>query len=129
MLQQSPCRHVLKPEGELVASTNRKNQHLVAVAPTPHPITDGVAPLHIVEETYKHMWISPKVQVLLETDNANSDRAVAWISPYLKSRVVYPEMGHDSRSHLHPSYRRLVCRAIQWAAGKLVAGATQVVSK
>ncbi len=39
-----------------------------------HPITAGIGPFHIVDETYRRMWISPRVRPLLTTDNPNSDR-------------------------------------------------------
>ncbi len=46
-----------------------------------HPITAGIGPFHIVDETYKRMWISPHVRPLLTTDNPNSDHVLAWIGP------------------------------------------------
>jgi len=59
------------------------------------------------------------VQVILETDHPLADRPVAWVSPYAKSRVVYIQLGHDRRTHLHPSYRNLIRNAVQWAGGRL----------
>jgi hypothetical protein len=75
--------------------------------------------MHIWDETYKGLWVSPKVTLLLETDHPNNNREVAWISPYNKSRVVYIELGHDRKAHEHPSYRQLVRQAVLWAAGRL----------
>jgi type 1 glutamine amidotransferase len=109
----------LKAEGDHPASVVAKDQHLISEAVGAHAITEGVAPLHTIEETYKGMWISPANQVLLRTDNPTSDEAVAWISPYPHSRVVYIEMGHDRKTHLHPGYRQLVKNAILWTAGRL----------
>lgn len=82
-----------------------------------HPITEGLGAFRIHDETYKDLWISPKVKVLLRSDNPTSDGPVAWISPYEKSRVVYLQLGHDRNANLNPSYQRLVRNAIQWAAG------------
>jgi type 1 glutamine amidotransferase len=75
--------------------------------------------MHLRDETYKDVWISPKVKVLLKTDCPTSDGPVAWISPYEKSRVIYIELGHDQQAHQNPQYRELVRRAILWAAGRL----------
>jgi type 1 glutamine amidotransferase len=108
----------LKSEGDHPASVVAKDQHLISEAVGAHAITEGVAPLHTIEETYKGMWISPHNKVLLRTDNPTSDEAVAWISPYPHSRVVYIEMGHDRKTHLHPGYRQLVKNAILWTAGR-----------
>jgi type 1 glutamine amidotransferase len=73
----------------------------------------------LCDETYKGMWISPDVKVLLRTDNPTRDGPVAWISPYPKSRVVYIELGHGQTAHLHPAYRTLVQNAVRWSAGRL----------
>jgi len=107
----------LKPSGAQPAS---KYQHDVDFEVRPvgkHPILDGVGPFRIRDEAYKDMWRSPKTQVLLETDQPLNDKALAWVSPYAKSRVVYIQLGHDHYAHENPSYRRLVKNAIAWAAG------------
>jgi uncharacterized protein len=84
-----------------------------------HPITARLGTMHLWDETYKGMWISPDVKVLLRTDNPTSDGPVAWVSPYSKSRVVYIELGHGESAHLYPAYRTLVQDAIRWSAGRL----------
>lgn len=84
-----------------------------------HPVLKGIGTFGIHDETYKDLWISPKVKVLLTTDDKTSDGPVAWISPYEKSRVVYIQLGHDRNANLNPNFQRLVRNAIQWAAGKL----------
>jgi type 1 glutamine amidotransferase len=74
--------------------------------------------MHLWDETYHGMWISPDVKVLLRSDAATSDGPVAWISPYQKSRVVYIQLGHGETAHLYPNYRVLVQNAIRWTAGR-----------
>ncbi|HWQ52243.1 MAG TPA: ThuA domain-containing protein [Bryobacteraceae bacterium] len=83
-----------------------------------HPVTAGIGPMRIQDETYKGMWLSPDIQVLMKTDHPSSDGPVVWLSPYRKSRVVVIELGHDRKAHLHPGYRKLVGNAIRWSAGK-----------
>jgi uncharacterized protein len=84
-----------------------------------HPVTRGIKPFRIFDETYKNLWISPKVKPLLQSDHPTSDSTVAWVSPYDKSRVVYIQLGHDRNANLNPNYQRLVRNAIQWTAGRL----------
>jgi len=85
-----------------------------------HPITEGIEPFRLVaEEAYKAMWISPKVRVLLETDNPDNDKPVGWIGPHPTSRVVYLQPGHGRETHQNARYRRLVHNAILWVAGRL----------
>jgi type 1 glutamine amidotransferase len=84
-----------------------------------HPITAGIQAFPIHDEVYRGMWISPGVIPLLETDDPESDRVIAWISPYQKSRVVAIQPGHGAEAHENPIYRKLVHNAILWAAGRL----------
>ena len=110
--------YYLKTEGDRPASKPTIGQVVTARPVGNHPITADVGPLCWEEETYKGMTISPAVKVLLETDNPTSEKQIAWISPYEKSRVVVIMSGHDRKSHLHPGYRRLVRNAILWSAGR-----------
>jgi type 1 glutamine amidotransferase len=112
-------KYLLETEGEMPASTYLHDVDFFVRPTGSHPITSGIGPMHIRDETYKGMWISPEVEVILETDEETSDGPLAWISPYEKSRVVYLQLGHDRLAFLHPAYRELVERAILWSAGEL----------
>jgi type 1 glutamine amidotransferase len=83
-----------------------------------HVILDGVGELEVHDEAYKGMWLSPKSQVLMETDNPNNDRAVVWIGPWRKSRVAVIQLGHGPPTFGDTGYRKLVHNAIMWAAGR-----------
>jgi type 1 glutamine amidotransferase len=111
-------RYVGKAEVDQPASTFLHDVDIDARPVADHPVIRGVAPMLIHDETYKHMWISNKVKVLLETKHPTSDGPLAWISPYEKSRVVVIQLGHGAEAHRHPGYRQLVHNAIRWAAGR-----------
>jgi type 1 glutamine amidotransferase len=109
----------LEPQGDIPGSTVKfGEQHLITPAKG-HPITAHLEPFRITDETYKGLFISPKVTPLLTTDNATSDRVVAWIGPCTTSKVVFIQLGHDHISFSHPSYRALVHNSILWSAGRL----------
>src|SRR5581483_9840897 len=112
-------KFLLQPEGNMPASTYKHDEELCVRTVINHPITSRLGALHLWDETYKGMWISPDVKVLLKTDNPTSDGPIAWVSPYPKSRVVYIELGHDEKAHLYPAYRELVQDAIRWAGGRI----------
>lgn len=112
-------KYLSQPEGGRPASTYKHDEDLYVETVGKHAITRGLGPLHFRDETYHGMWISPKVSVLLRTNNPLSDGPVAWIGPYDKSRVVYIQLGHDRFAHQNPDYQELVHRAILWAAGRL----------
>jgi type 1 glutamine amidotransferase len=111
-------KYLLNPEGGRPASTYLHDELVFTRTVAKHPVTEGIGPLYFQEETYKGMWISPKVKVLMTTDNPTSDGPVVWISPYEKSRVIYIELGHDRYSHQDPGYQKLMHQAIRWAAGR-----------
>jgi len=111
-------KYQLKPDGNLPGSTYKHDQELIVRPAAKHPILAGIGEFHIQDETYKRLWISPEVKVLLTTDHPDSDGPVAWISPYAKSRVAVIQLGHDHWSHQHPAYRRLVKNAVNWGAGR-----------
>lgn len=112
-------KYLLKAEGDRPASTYKHDEEQCVRAVMRHPITARVSVMHLWDEVYKGMWISPDVKVLLRTDNPLSDGPVAWVSPYAKSRVVYIQLGHGETAHLYPNYRILVQDAVRWSAGKL----------
>jgi len=103
------------PDGK---KSSFKHDEILSVTPVgEHPVIAGIGPFKILDETYKDMWYSPKIQVLLKTDNPTSDGPVAWIGPCATSRVVCIQMGHDRHAHGNPAFKKLVRNAILWAAG------------
>lgn len=102
------------------AASTYKHDEAISVRPRgAHPITAGIGPFRIFDETYKGLWISPRASVLLETDNPSSDGPVMWTFPHDKARVVVLQLGHGPDAHRHPVYRRLVRNSILWAARRL----------
>ena len=112
-------RYILEAEKEHSASTYLHDVELFVKPVGRHPVTAAVGAMHLRDETYKGMWISPGVNVILSTDEVTSDGPLAWISPWEKSRVIYIQLGHDRQAFLYPGYRELVKRAVLWSAGRL----------
>ncbi len=111
-------RYLFRPEGGMAASTFKHDERIRVKVVKKHPVTEGVNDFVIEDETYKGMWISPKVQVLLTTDNPTSDGPVAWLGLHPKARVVYIQLGHGSAAHRDANFQRLVRNAIMWAANR-----------
>ena len=109
----------LQREGNLPSSTYKGDQKIFVTPEGEHPITASLGSFEVMDETYKHMWISPRVRPLLLTDNPHGDRFLAWIGPCTTSRVVAIQLGHGPTVFNHPGYRTLVHNAILWAAGRL----------
>lgn len=112
-------RYLLAPEGDLPASTYKHDQALTIHSVMKHPITDSIGVFDIVDEVYNQVSLSPRIQVLLETNHPLSEKPVAWICPYRRSRVVYIQLGHGREAHANAAYRKLVRNAVEWAASRL----------
>jgi len=84
-----------------------------------HPISRGMESFPVLDETYKGFRVDPYADVFLTTNNPANSPKVAWTKTYGKSRVVCIQLGHDNNVYSNPSYRRIVVRAIRWAAGEL----------
>ena len=112
-------KYLHKPEGGMPPSTFKHDQEISVVPVGKHPILTGIGPMHINDETYKGMWISPQDHIILKTDNPTSDGPLAWVSPFKESRVVYIQLGHGELAHRNPGYRRLVRNAILWSGKRL----------
>lgn len=111
-------RWLFEPSNGMPVSSYQHDEEISVRPVADHPVTKGVGPFRIWDETYKGLWISPKVKPLLESDHPRSDKTIAWISPYEKARIVYIQLGHDRNANLNPNYQRLVRNAIRWAAGR-----------
>ncbi len=109
----------LKSEGGNPSSTVKNGQQIFVTPEGKHPITEGIGPFQIEDETYKRMRFSPSVRPLLTTDNPNSDRVLAWVGPGAGFRVVAIQLGHGHTAYGNPSYRALVHNAILWSAGRI----------
>jgi type 1 glutamine amidotransferase len=109
----------LRKDGGQPSSTYRQDQTINVTPRGEHPITAGLGAFQVLDETYKHMWISPEVRPLLCTDNPNGDKYLAWVGPCATSRVVAIQLGHGPTIFRSPAYRTLVHNAILWSAGRL----------
>src|SRR5499426_1696794 len=107
----------LQKEGANPSSSYKGDQQIFVVPEEKHPITAALPPFQALDETYKNMWLSPRVRPLLITDNPNSDRLLAWIGPCATSRVVAIQLGHGPAIFSNPEYRTMVHNSILWSAG------------
>jgi type 1 glutamine amidotransferase len=109
----------LQREGNTPSSTYKGDQRINVIPEGQHAVTRDISRFQVLDETYKRMWFSPRIQPLLTTDNPTGDRFLAWIGPCTTSRVVAIQLGHGPTVFSDPSYRTLVHNAILWSAGRL----------
>ncbi|MFX1417511.1 MAG: ThuA domain-containing protein [Promethearchaeota archaeon] len=113
-------RYLMQPDGDLPSSNYMSHQEIIGITVGKHPITSSLSglPVHIYDETYKNMWLSPNIKVVLQSNLFTSDKPLIWISPYEKSRVVVVIPGHGWGAHYNLGFRSLLKDAILWAGYK-----------
>ena len=91
----------------------------VDVVDAEHPITSGMKPWRMVDETYLMDDAGEDSHILLTVDHPRSMRTIAWTRQFGQARVFCLESGHDHQTFVDPNYRRVVSRGIAWAAGRI----------
>jgi hypothetical protein len=91
----------------------------VEVTDPDHPITRGLSPWGMTDETYAMMEPDAGSRVLLEVHHELSMRGVGWTRQYRRSPVFCLQLGHDSLAWENASFREVVRRGILWCAGRL----------
>jgi hypothetical protein len=88
-----------------------------------HPIVRGMQPFQMPrDELFYNMWFSPKITVLLRSDDpdlANVNGTIAWVGVHPKARVVCFQCGHTDIVNNDPRYRHIVHNMILWAGRRL----------
>ena len=90
----------------------------VTVEDPDHFITGGLSDFEIVDEIYGGGYVASDVHPLLATKAPTSNPLVGWTHQYKKSRVVTLLLGHDEQAWNNKTFRTLLQRSIDWAAGQ-----------
>jgi hypothetical protein len=94
----------------------------VEIANPEHPITRGLEAWDLYGETWDFAASAPSqhCDVLLTTDHPKMQlEAMAWTHQYKDARVFCLQPGHNNDSYADPTFRTVLSRGIQWAAGRL----------
>lgn len=84
-----------------------------------HPVIKGFGSLRFFDEVYGNYRVSEDVIPIITTNHPQSERIIGWENRFNKSRIIYLQPGHDSRTYETEDYRRLLLQAIRYlAAGK-----------
>jgi uncharacterized protein len=109
---------------EIAGATGRLNfgYHLaqripVDIAAPDHPITSGLSPWTIIDETYMIPDFKPDGQILLTTQYSSSWPVIAWVRSYRQARVFCYQSGHDKITYADPGFRTVLANGIYWTAG------------
>ncbi len=88
----------------------------INVADAQHPITQGLQPWDMVDETYTMADAGPDSKILLTVDHPKSMKTIGWTREYKKSRVFCLESGHDNQTWVNAGFREVLRRGLLWCA-------------
>jgi len=77
-----------------------------------HPVTKGLTPWEMVDETYIMEEAGKENEILLTATHHKSMNTIAWTREYRKARVFCYQSGHDYRVYSDPNFRTIIRRAI-----------------
>ena len=84
-----------------------------------HPITQGLSPWRMIDETYAMANASSGCHVLLTTDHARSLKTLAWTRSHKKARVFVFASGHGKETYADPNFQTVLRRGIEWSARRI----------
>ena len=94
--------------------TYHQNQSVnFSIADAEHPITKGLAPFILTDETYK--MDNPEASPLIVTDHELSLRTIAWTRQYKNSKVFCYASGHDANAYNDGTFREIIRRGLLWS--------------
>ncbi len=98
-------------------STYRHDTEFVVRPEDPnHPVTAGLKPFTITDETYKGFLTEPDNHLLLTTNHPDSQREIGWCRTHKNARVCFIQPGHGPDIFSLPEFRQLTEQAVRWAA-------------
>jgi len=115
-LKETVVDGVTHPMGAWKDGVNFK----IHVEDAEHPITKGLADFEVCDEGYRNQTYAPDNHLLLSTDNAASEKQIAWVRTYKNARVFCMVIGHGPQAFTSEPIRRAVARAIRWTAKRNV---------
>jgi uncharacterized protein len=86
-----------------------------------HPITRGLQPWTMGDETYTMADAGEDSDILITYDHPLSMKTIAWIRQYRSSRVFCYQAGHDNTTWSNASFQEVLRRGILWSARRLEA--------
>ena len=98
---------------------DHEQQLSVQIADPAHPITQGIQPWQMVDETYSMASAADGSHLLLTTEHPNSMRVLGWTRQFRNARVFCFQSGHDNTTYVDTNFRKTILRGIQWCAGRI----------
>jgi hypothetical protein len=84
-----------------------------------HPITMGLEPWEMTDETYTMPNAEEGNELLLTYDHPRSMRTIAWTRQHKQARVFCYQAGHDKAAYSDANFQEVLRRGILWTARSL----------
>jgi len=84
------------------------------VVPGAHPLTEGLADIHVNDERYTLLFPEDGVTVLTTQFEAGADQPTGWVNTVHGLRTIYDSLGHDAGTFESPDRVALLMREVNW---------------
>jgi type 1 glutamine amidotransferase len=91
----------------------------VEIADPDHPITRGLAPWTMIDETYIMESAGEGSHILLTTRHPKSLSTLAWTRQYKRARVFCLASGHGTETYENTNFQTVLARGIHWLAHRI----------
>jgi len=106
-------------EDRTIRSYHFGEQVTSQIVDSEHPITRGIEPWTMIDETYVVNDAADGNQILITYDNPKSMKTIAWVRQFGAARVFCYEAGHDAQTYRDPNFREVLRRGIAWVSHRL----------
>jgi len=98
-------------------------EFLATISDLDHDITRNINEFTITDEFYIHQRRTRKDLHWLQAGHWQGElHPLTYVRNYGKGRVFYTALGHDERAFKHPSFQKLIHRAIWWTTKSMKRG-------
>lgn len=91
----------------------------VEIADPTHPISKGLSPWEMVDETYLMNDTDADSHVILTADHPKSLKTIGWTRKYKEAPVFCLASGHGPETYENENFRTVLSRGIHWLAGRI----------
>lgn len=98
---------------------DHEQEFTVDIADPAHPITQGIEPWQMVDETYSMASAGQDSHPVLTTNHTTSMQVLGWTRQFRNARVFCFQSGHDNLTYVEPNFRKTILRGIQWCARRI----------
>ncbi len=95
-----------------------QSEALFRVVAGSHPLTEGLADVHVDDERYTLLAPADGVTVTTTQFEAGAEQPTSWVNTSHGLRTIYDSLGHDAGTFASPERIALLMHEVNWLLGR-----------